>query len=525
MRDTTDYDVLDHVHPIPPAELFRQWLLTRDQGRIPQGWQSRSKDGWCLAAHPDAQVCDLLSGEGRCIGWMLEPLAHLHDDGHSLPGSALRLWTTETPSTTEVERALYGRDGAGTSDGSGVEGMWIAIVFGADKDAGFRRVYLGAIHSVMYHPDSRTVATTHNLIPDVVRDRPLSEAFGMPRRQSFFPFGLTAFRGIRRLLPNHYLDLDSFEPVRHWPKNRPAPLEEGETGAESIVRHSRRIIEALVEEHRSYKVFLSAGRDSRAVLALLRPFVADGRIYVLLSTSMGHGFGARIDLQAARRLAAISGLPHDISKSRLTSTDQSDVMKAFVRIGEAMAGPSLAKPGAAKNSSRDDRTFKLAGMAGETGRAYYWANDSDRGAVTPEVLARKVGAPPIPQVLEAGDRWLRALPPGIREDRGDALDLAYVEQRLGCWEAPARYLFPGRPRVLSPMAAAYNIERMLRLPQPYRRDGALQRDMVRFSWPELLAVPFNKPTGLLRLRVEISHLRLHLGQLRRRLVPTQAQRS
>jgi hypothetical protein len=122
-----------------------------------------------------------------------------------------------------------------------------------------------------------------------------------------------------------------------------------------------------------------------------------------------------------------------------------------------------------------------------------------------------------PAVVEVAEAWLEGLPPGFRARAADVLDLAYVEQRLGCWQAPSTYLFPGRRYVSNPMAEAFAIETMLRLPESYRASGMLQRDMVAYGWPELLAVPFNEPTGWLRLRREAGRARFHLGALRRRL--------
>ena len=43
------------------------------------------------------------------------------------------------------------------------------------------------------------------------------------------------------------------------------------------------------------------------------------------------------------------------------------------------------------------------------------------------------------------------------------------------------------------------IERMLTLPTPYRRSGALMRDVIFREWPELLEWPFNKPVGFLHV--------------------------
>lgn len=512
----TDFSALDALYPLPPEELPRQWLLTRDPAALPAEWERRTIEGWNFAAHPDAHVCDLRASDGTSVGWLVEPLAYLTAVGDSLPGSELTLPVSAHASPADIERALYGRDESGRSNGDGVQGMWVAIVFGGAANAPFRRIYLGPIHSVVYNETHRAVATSHNLFSGLRRDDALSRAFDPLATDAYFTFGLTAFESLRRLLPNHYLDLDTFQPVRHWPLQALEPLVDGKDGAAAIVKHARRLVTVLATRHRSFRVFLSAGQDSRAILALLRPLIDEGTIDVVLTTTVGRDFESRMDVQAARRLVRIASLPHEVRRRRPHNSEAADVVRAFVRIGESKAGHILsAAANKEKQRLRDDR-FNLAGMAGEVGRAS-WGGGSDSSIheVTPEILAKRTSSPNTELVSTAAGAWLHGLPQGVRASPLDTLDFAYLEQRMGCWESPVRYLFPGLPghrgrTSTSPMAMTAAIETMLRLPKDYRTAGVLQRDMVAYGWPELLEVPFNTPSGWLRLRWGVSNARLRL---------------
>lgn len=519
----TEFPVLDALYPLPPEQLFRQWVLTpaAPAGDIPRGWTQWTREGWRLAAHPDAVVCELRALDGAALGWIIEPLAHLRANGDTLPAPQINLDIPADARGPDIERALYGRDEHGCSNGHGLEGMWVAIVFAGPAADRLARVYTGAIHSIVFGSGHRTVATSHNLVPGLRRDEDLSRDFDPLRTNSYYSFGLTAFRGLDRLLPNHYLDLRTFEAVRHWPGARLTPLHTGSEGAASIVEHSRRLVEVLAREHSLFRVFLSAGRDSRAVLAILRTLAAaDGRVTAATTVSMD--IPALTDLQAARRLARTAGVPLRIAWRRKHAADAPAVMRAFVRVGEAFSGPSLSAPALARTERQPG--FTLAGMAGETARGFFYRNrpPPPAGELTAEALVQRVRAPVTPAVLTAAEAWLAGLPRGIRASAAGVLDLAYVEQRLGCWESPARYLYPGRPRIASPMAAAFNIETMLRLPEAYRAAGLLQEDMVRYGWPELLQIPFNAPTGVLALAGRMTaagrRARSRLGRLRRELV-------
>lgn len=518
MATGTDFAALDALYPLPPEELFRQWVLTRDAAVVPSEWGSRTFKGWHLSAHPDAHVCDLLASDGALIGWVIEPIAYLSGSGGSVPTSSLTLAVSEQSTPAEIERALYGRDEHGRSNGDGLHGSWVAIVFGEDDNTPFSRVYLSPRHSVVYSPTHRIVATTHNLVPGLRRNESLSRAVDPLATNYHYPFGLTAFQGLRRLLPNHYLDLDTFEAVRHWPLDTWEFVADGREEAAAIVEHSRQLLGVLSETYSTFRVFLSAGRDSRAVLALLRPLIEDGRADVTLSTSVGRDLESRIDGQIARRLADIAGLPHQTHYQRKKhKVDPAAVRRAFVRVGEARGGGRLAAP--QKRQSPPAESFcALGGIGGEISRGFYWPGHRPSAAeVTAEFLVKRTTGPanrPVstvaPEVVDAAEVWLNRLPACIRASAPDTLDLAYIEQRLGTWEAPQRYLFPSRKDSQScstaPMATTFNIETMLRLPEDYRAAGVLQRDMVAYGWPELLEFPFNEPVGLLRVERKLRYI-------------------
>ncbi len=512
----TDFAALDALYPLPPKELSRQWLLTRDAAQIPQGWRHETLSGWHLGAHPDADVCLLLAIDGTPIGWVIEALGYLSPVVDAIPSESLTLPVGSRAAAAEIEQALYGRDEYGRSSGDGLAGTWTAVVFGGSYDAPFQRVYLGATHSVVYCPAQGAVSTTQNLVEGLQRDESLSGAFDCLSTLAYFTFGLTAFEGLHRLLPNHYLDLETFQPVRHWPAGPLTPDGSGEEGAAAIVEYARRLLRLLANRHDQFVVFLSAGRDSRAVLSVLRPFADEG-MDLRLSTSYGWNFESRVDAQAARRLARIAGLPHEVKRRRPHDSRRSDVLRAFARVGEAAAGPSLSAPGVTQGIPRD-APFKIGGMGGETGRALWWRgsqysnpesgsdqsghpirpNNGDHPALR-DMLIRRTRSPRSGVVIDAAEKWLSELPEHVRSSVPATLDLAYVEQRMGCWQAPMTYLFPGTRRVSSPMLEAFPIEIMLRLPKTYRAAGLLQRDMVAYGWPELLAVPFNKPAHVLQL--------------------------
>ncbi|MFP4282341.1 MAG: hypothetical protein ACLFU2_06935 [Opitutales bacterium] len=498
------FAALDALYPLPAAELHHQWVLTHNAEHVPVGWRRESLAGWHLGMHPTTRWCRLEARDGAALGWLLAPLVYLGRNGAvEFPDAVLVLPVVGTATADEIGGVLYGRDEAGHSDGSGVYGSWTAILLGEPgEDAAARqRVFLGPTHSVVFDRAHRVVAATPNLMPELRRHEALSEAFDPLETNRHFCLGLTAFEGVERLLPNHCLDLETFTPQRHWPVQVES-LASGEEGAARVVEQGRRLVEALATRHDQFHVFLSAGRDSRAVLALARPLRERG-CSLTVSTGYGEDLASRIDLHAARRLARLARLPH-VANKRIPPSG-GDRLRAFVLIGEARAGKVLSWPRHKPPDWLSER-FKLSGMAGETGRAYYWAEDPPpAGELSAETLLRRLKVPRRPETLTAAEEWLGTLPAAVRASATLSLDLAYVEHRLGCWEAPIRYrsATAGPPMVFSPMASAVCLETMLRLPESYRASGRLQHDMVAYGWPELLRVPFNELVGRLRFEESV----------------------
>lgn len=476
---------------------------------MPEEWQKRSLGKWHLACHPDARLAQLQTDKGEHVGWVMEPMLQTVSGKATPYPDIVRLGGDGPVDDALVERSLYGRNAAGHSDGTGLEGMWIAIVLTAN----FERIYLGPIHSAVFERSTRRVATSHNLLAPFSRNLELSKSVDPLATQNYYSFGLTAFDGIERLLPNHYLDLHSFEPVRHWPKSTFRTLD-GPTAAGRMIDHGRRIVKDIANGQEMV-IPLSAGNDSRAVLAMARPFaqLADCRLSAF--TTVGNDFGRKIDAQAAVRLAEIADIPHDVRpRPAPRAVPRTEVLKLHARLGEAKAGPILLNP---KLHSREpmpeNLPLTLAGMGGELGRAVLWAQE-EHDEITAEMLLKLTKTPVLPITLAKAQHWLDGLPSFVRANPYDILDLSYLEQRLGCWEANSRYLFPGRPNTFSFMTSGYCIEAMLSLPVSYRRSERLQVDMTAHGWPELLSVPINRAVGTLWIE---GHGRRLLGPAKRQL--------
>jgi len=136
-------------------------------------------------------------------------------------------------------------------------------------------------------------------------------------------------------------------------------------------------------------------------------------------------------------------------------------------------------------------------------------------------LLEHCNAPRSEVTLEPLQRWLEQVP---AIDSLQLLDLFYLEQRLGCWAGVLPYAEGGDPGfVIFPMCHREIITRMLTLPTPYRVSGfhaceithsggpPFMKAIIEREWPELLAWPFNEPTGVMHLTLAVRRARRGLS--------------
>lgn len=342
------------------------------------------------------------------------------------------------------------------------------LVYGAEGT----RLYpdASASLSVVFSPTERTFGSSTEVIrlTSPIEHDELAEHIGIPGRDGWYPFGLTRLVGVKRLLPNHYLDLESYEMVRF----RSPASARSEVEPEVLVGFEDQIVREIfgllqsniraVAHSFDPALTLTAGRDSRIVLLAALDL---GLKIDCFTTELPDGAGF-LDVMVAERLARLS-------ECRYTSfpwkTPRSaDVAAWLRRTGHAIGGRSC-RSATTMEGKLADRVV-VSGLCGEMGRTFYWREkDLSFDARSPQVLLERMNIPSHPLLLDGAAAWLDDL----REAAWpDVLDFAYQEQRLGCWSAAAYYGPTHGITTFSPFNSEVIFDLFLALPYAFRlRDG------------------------------------------------------
>jgi hypothetical protein len=459
----------------PPLEvdLPGQFLLGRSESLAPGGWAVRRSAGWCLATHPTLPVLEIRAREGALLGWLLGyPIG---PDGTLLSADSLLPFALSVrDGASQFERALYALGGR------------FAAVFGLPWTP---RVYLDPCGSlaVVFCPEEGIVTSNPMLIPYSEKTRAnagLIEVIGRADL-GYYPYGLTPRCGIERLLPNHVLDLSTWEASRHWPSSEDlATMKDTAVAVSEIASILERQITAVVRGRPTY-IALTGGRHTRMMLACAQRHLDS----VTFFTMQVPGAEARLDVDIAKQMAKRFGLAHETLP--WDEPTRSDLDEWLYRTGGCVVGD----PAQAVRILRqlDPGRGVLSGIAGSVADADWWTKRQLRArTVSVDDLLNAYRLPPMSNISERVGRWLSGLP---TRNTLDVLGLRSLEQRLAGWGGPQEYGYAGDAFVLSPYCHRRIVQLKLTLPEDYRWRDQLHVDLLNLRWPQLLMVPFDKSYG------------------------------
>jgi hypothetical protein len=366
-------------------------------------------------------------------------------------------------------------------------GRWIFVRTDSDN----QRLYMDPCGTLAVVYDSECAASTTTLINPNSGFR--TEWLGLektfPISNQFFPAGLTGEQNILRLLPNHYLDLESMKSVRHWPKDSIQKVTKNEVQGlvDKIVYRIRLNIEALSDESNLY-CSLTAGRDSRMILSCCKNVIDK---ITCFTYNFNRGTGPE-DVDVAKIICDRIGAEHLLVP--IEEVNNNNKKKYLNRIGYSGNSGKAADFLQATGNYLSSNMIWMIGYAGEVGRSFYWMKgDKSDTKYDVENLLWRMNLPPTPLFKKFMEEWVCEF---NDIDFFRLLDFMYLENRMGAWASPHLYGCAPDYNIIVPLCHREIIELMLRLPDDYRWRQKLADDVIKASWPELAAFPYQRTSGI-----------------------------
>ena len=499
-----------------PLLYRRQFLLgPRPVAGLPDAWQRLAvAGGRTLHAHPDLTVTQRERGgvELTLLGFAVDP----HHPGH---GDA------------EVLDDLLGRAGrAGDvlEETDHLGGRWALVAVDADDALVFHDA--SGLRQVTYARDGGAVwaASQPLLLGEAVELTPDSEAeaefvatpFFQNRKEAWWPGDRTRYAGVRALLPNHVLDLETGTVRRFWPH---APLE-ATTFEGGAARGSAVLRGMMAGAHRRFPLTaaMTAGLDSRLQLAACRDVADDVEFF----THLHYGYDAtHPDAVVSAKLLRRLGLRHRLvpcpTPDEFAASDDPNVA-AYRDLYMANTSNSHLGWGsisyALSREIPDDHVIVKAN-SNETTRHRFRVRSGDEGTdadVLAHTMTKLVGMGGVDFATRAFQTWAEDSVEPVEAYGYDAYDVAFWEQRSGRWQAGDQLERDLDHETFVPFNSREYFTTLLGVPAEHRRaPEPLHRAMIRAMWPETLSVPINPLPLTGRLRAAARRVLIATGTFER----------
>ncbi|MBS3803300.1 MAG: hypothetical protein KGY54_02050 [Oleiphilaceae bacterium] len=419
------------------------------------------------------QLHPLFDREGVALGIILGVLIDTEQSRVVIGNVCLDVGANDPDLAQEVENQVYRYSGS-----------WILIL----ETENYSRIYLdpcGSL-SLVYLSDKSVAASTTGLLLDDQAyvdnfDQGLYEALGV-EKNGWFPAGLTAHHGVKRLLANHYLDLRSRQTKRHWPRQDFTSTLPLSKAAERISQLITAAVEAMKNDGPTV-LAITGGKDSRMLLAGCRNSLAN---IDLITMDLP---GSERDVYLAKKVTALGKeMKHSVLPCILASREERQTWR--YKASHCVGGNNQYYSPSLKPLAR--YKYFISGICAEVGRGFLWRDTdyADLHIDTAELLAR-FGLKRHPRLDEPLANWAN----GVRSfNCYTVLDLAYTELRVSAWAYAHAYAYAckGSTTEISPFNSREIIEIFFSLAPEYRRSGAYIQEGISMMWPELLTIPFNR---------------------------------
>lgn len=241
-----------------------------------------------------------------------------------------------------------------------------------------------------------------------------------PRAGSWLPGTRARHAEVRRLLPNHLLDLETGRAGRWWPDADLERCPDGR-GMRLLVDSLGGQLAATGRRTTPITILLTSGRDSRLLLAAAEAAGTDADTATLALPG-----DLTTEVEIPRRLAKQFGRAHHVLEPPAAPSPSFGT--AYRHRTPAAQNHYAAKAEVMYGHLRRRRMAITGHVSGVAKRHYRGVRSL--ATPTPERVARALGLDEDPFVVEALDEWVASL----GDLRGfDVEDLVYWEQRAGTW--------------------------------------------------------------------------------------------
>ena len=320
--------------------------------------------------------------------------------------------------------------------------------------------------------------------PEALREF-LASPFVQNTREYWWPGDSTRYREVRRLTPNHFLDLRNRAVSRFWPSepNETLTLEEGTEQAANLLR------KLMTSANRRFDLALAitAGLDSRTLLAAAKDIAPDVYFFTL---TIYERTRRSPDVRIPAKLLAKLGLSHHVIESPPVITE------AFAKPYRRNVSTAHDGWGTAAQAMYDhypEEKVCVKGNGAEVARCSRYSSGIHPDHINGEMLAARAGMHGNVFATKHFSRWLEGAQKACDKCGYKLLDMFYWEQRMGSWQAMNQTEWDIVQEAFTPYNCRDLLTNLLAVDVKYRNRprNELFHRIIQRLWTETLGEPVN----------------------------------
>lgn len=491
-----------------PLLFRRQFLLTTKEIQFDSSWKKTKLTKYqrkcTIYSHPDLEITSATNAqvEIHLLGYALDP----HNPEFLNQDIVNKLVTNSSfESLAAATDFLTGRFALVYTTADSIKVL--------HDPTGFREVY--------YYNNNIDFAcgSTPNIIARYLSverddDEELNRFFNSPELNSPERKWIgprTIYKGITKLMPNHYVDLIKHEAHRYWPRENRKIVE-----LNSAVKLAARILTGTYDSAmKRFKLeqTLTSGWDTRLLLASCRKYAHKIPFYFLRGFKADAGLANSADYLITKAIAEKYNLP-----IQYLVIEDIKVDEEFERIyyeNNLLSRPKLLKAYYTAYLNKLDDVMTISGTLGNS--LLRLQSGINRNTDQAEVIARKLKYEKFPFIVDTINQWLDTSR-HLTSKNYYIMDLFYWEQYLGNWGALSGTEQDIVRDELRPFNNRELITTLGGVHDKYRyRDYPLNyTKTIELLWPELL----NFSNDISHYKLKKALRKINLEQLADRLYQT-----
>lgn len=334
------------------------------------------------------------------------------------------------------------------------------------------------------------ISTHQKIIADEKKLKPSKDSIAIKsgaEEQQPLPNDITMYEGIKTIIPNHYLNVQSNESVRFFPTEQIDVVDLNFAVDETIAKVKEIIEGFLVNEKLS--IPLTSGIDSRTVLALFRDHIENVPLYTYYSDNFTDDSG---DIKVPRQLSEAFNLDYrTMDKDFLPE----DILDEFYNDLSGLQNENILRNGLTYKQSDISDYRPVPGDIISIAKSPFGKNLPEKLATLDYFMTKTHNYSN--EIRKYIEEWMNEAKPFTNKYGYSLYDLYNWEFRLGRWLPNNIQNYDYFMQQVYIFNCRYLMELWISISRQERTERSLHKEIIQKEWPELLEYSLNPDEKLL----------------------------